>query len=192
MRGATIKASQTSGRIIFQSTHLLRGATGTGKTRNWKKSYFNPRTSCEVRHWPSPAVPVPDDFNPRTSCEVRPAWWGDDLLVVIFQIHAPLARCDNGIFAHALCALFQSTHLLRGATQPHDQSLCPVAFQSTHLLRGATQCFFLVCIAIPISIHAPLARCDRKHGCGLLRFRHFNPRTSCEVRQRIRNYPLKT
>ena len=33
-----------------------------------------------------------------------------------------------------------------------------------------------------ISIHAPLARCDRFCNADRLRFHHFNPRTSCEVR----------
>ena len=123
------------------------------------------------------------DFNPRTSCEVR-------LLL-------PMIR--------ELLRLFQSTHLLRGATRLTRMVLKMGSFQSTHLLRGATyaervrttRCTISIHAPLArcdtgesredqnkaISIHAPLARCDPPPGAaGLWITFHFNPRTSCEVR----------
>ena len=123
-------------------------------------------------------------FNPRTSCEVRQDF-GNSVLSMI---------------------AFQSTHLLRGATcdgqhrqaSRHDfnpRTSCEVrrrrtllqgihkAFQSTHLLRGATLRQPAFRQARPISIHAPLARCDFPHLSRYNGTMDFNPRTSCEVRR---------
>ena len=82
--------------------------------------------------------------------------------------------------------MFQSTHLLRGATRMPDTISREVEFQSTHLLRGATR--FAVAAESPnvVSIHAPLARCDAESYCRKCSRRCFNPRTSCEVRQSLR------
>ena len=58
-------------------------------------------------------------------------------------------------------------------------------FQSTHPLRGATYTGIIRRAGKEISIHAPLAGCDRRkdtryRGCG-----DFNPRTPCGVRPEI-------
>ena len=102
-------------------------------------------------------------------------------------------------------AMFQSTHLLRGATSSHTWFSSVDPFQSTHLLRGATDCRYPIRIQFHVSIHAPLARCDVGYidtWLGLHEFQSthllrgathpyensnstrmsFNPRTSCEVR----------
>ena len=78
----------------FQSTHLLRGATGNIHGYHDKPYNFNPRTSCEVRlnqlfsflrsltfqsthllrgatSGCASCLGASCDFNPRTSCEVR-------------------------------------------------------------------------------------------------------------------------
>ena len=102
------------------------------------------------------------DFNPRTSCEVR-----------LYYHHHHLNR-----------GLFQSTHLMRGATNISTNNLFTTTFQSTHLMRGATDAGKALARQIDISIHAPHARCDwvwRRQWN--LRY-DFNPRTSCEVRLR--------
>ena len=145
---------------IFQSTHPLRGATVT--------------------------LPV------------------DDILPYI-SIHAPLAGCDacrrarrqraagfqsthplrgaTGAGEGKTCTGgFQSTHPLRGATCISPSGRCSSRFQSTHPLRGATQVGGYFPAAMAISIHAPLAGCDRDvpdffHPDG-----DFNPRTPCGVR----------
>ena len=122
---------------------------------------FNSRTSCEVRRRSITHMPRPQlYFNSRTSCEVRPRALGID---------GPPPE-------------FQLTHLLRGATRSAGRSLMKPKFQLTHLLRGATAapaphapspdfnsrtscevrhpsriCFER---GLPISTHAPLARCD--------------------------------
>ena len=60
----------------------------------------------------------------------------------------------------------------------------PAAFQSTHPLRGATQHHRGDRRERHISIHAPLAGCDRNGSASRRGCRHFNPRTPCGVRHR--------
>ena len=123
------------------------------------------------------------------------------------SIHAPLARCDDILGSIASSTIgFQFTHLLRGATFAlYEIAIFETEFQFTHLLRGATLFRFLFQYRSPVSIHAPLARCDcRSHfgkaNCTPFQFTHllrgatinifsakdklggFNSRTSCEVR----------
>ena len=110
------------------------------------------------------------------------------------------------VTTNAPSSVFQSTHLLRGATESASTPPHPLLFQSTHLLRGATvredriEIRFQISIHAPlarcdvtsavifflsssISIHAPLARCDVFRTGDIRRGSDFNPRTSCEVRQ---------
>ena len=68
---------------------------------------------------------------------------------------------------------FQSTHLLRGATSDQLQQELQKAFQSTHLLRGATIKQTSLNKLTPISIHAPLARCDDSQATALFCFMLF-------------------
>ena len=123
--------------------------------------HFNPRTSCEVRLSFVRKETVNYYFNPRTSCEVRPC----------FQ-----SQCNETL-------LFQSTHLVWGATLSWDwlylsisdfnpRTSCEVRleksvqfgrrciFQSTHLVWGATRHWFEYNVRRVISIHAPRVRCD--------------------------------
>ena len=80
---------------LFQLTHLLRGATISGKDVV-SMSNFNSRTSCEVRH-----RIIYYTTNP-----------------VLISTHAPLARCDaHAKHAPSYSSKFQLTHLLRGATR---------------------------------------------------------------------------
>ena len=56
----------------FQSTHPLRGATGSYICLALNRSDFNPRTPCGVRRARCcTAWPTDTDFNPRTPCGVR-------------------------------------------------------------------------------------------------------------------------
>ena len=79
------------------------------------------------------------NFNPRTSCEVRHPWLSSKIPNYIISIHAPHARCDHksltkridsnyfnprtscevrlAIICFTKSSLFQSTHLMRGATR---------------------------------------------------------------------------
>ena len=57
---------------LFQSTLLMRGATGLGFCCSILLTYFNPRSSCEERlHHGRPAGTSGHHFNPRSSCEER-------------------------------------------------------------------------------------------------------------------------
>ena len=77
---------------------------------------------------------------------------------------------------------FQSTHPLRGATRLCRRHRNSAEFQSTHPLRGATARRGKWYISETISIHAPLAGCDRAPHRGGGTFSNFNPRTPCGVR----------
>ena len=118
------------------------------------------------------------------------------------SIHAPLAGCDIIGSSHYLFSfLFQSTHPLRGATIPPGRWRCscsnfnprtpcgvrlasaclPVRrriFQSTHPLRGATSFSLGRSSLRHISIHAPLAGCDKEVincFCVLIPFQSTHP-----------------
>ena len=104
-------------RVVFQSTHPLRGATIDQKGKEPKVVHFNPRTPCGVRRvvgrvWGIPAqisihAPLagcdclprrsprrPGNFNPRTPCGVRPTVEYVTRKDFDISIHAPLAGCD--------------------------------------------------------------------------------------------------
>ena len=149
-----------------------------------KKNYFNPRTSCEVRHCVhqlsfrcsnisihAPRVRCDHKkieksemnyyFNPRTSCEVR---------LIIWVFYAPFFR-------------FQSTHLVWGATSGSNTSQL-IEKISIHAPR--VRCDYWNKDDDPydlrISIHAPRVRCDLYTKSKVRLLQNFNPRTSCEVR----------
>ena len=94
-----------------------KGATPQRGRNKQFSQCFNPRTHEGCDLWSAYAHREQDCFNPRTSCEVRhlllrtQEWWYK------VSIHAPLARCDvpSGGFVY-IAYVFQSTHLLRGAT----------------------------------------------------------------------------
>ncbi len=103
--------------------------------------HFNPRSSCEERRVALTAtLMLWANFNPRSSCEERQAY-----------------ECEPQQIKQ-----FQSTLLMRGATNSTARQLTDAEFQSTLLMRGATS-------TTPIW-----------HGR-----RDFNPRSSCEERRDI-------
>ena len=171
--------------LPFQSTHPLRGATSQIVKHLLLRlpiSIHAPLAGCDSVHLRP--VHAPLHFNPRTPCGVR-----------------------HTISRNALNAgIFQSTHPLRGATLSCKYSaLVSHRFQSTHPLRGATFAgqyqawLYRISIHAPlagcdrvtqrlwlgfklISIHAPLAGCDRAHCVHRHAVAYFNPRTPCGVR----------
>ena len=197
---------ESRGRYEFQSTLLMRGATGSGGGRHRRHDisihapharsdrqrrrptsqarYFNPRSSCEERPRRQISCGRSRNFNPRSSCEERRRRTGP-----------PRGRLR-----------FQSTLLMRGATTvltrqlrrevqisihaPHARSDSRVTvtepleklFQSTLLMRGATGCCDEAHRRHDISIHAPHARSDGRSPLGPTFVHHFNPRSSCEER----------
>ena len=108
------------------------------------RRYFNPRSSCEERrdaiqylvdkyhisiHAPharsdrsiSVGKSTLVDFNPRSSCEERQDGKFTCCSGIAISIHAPHARSDFMIMSLYGHAKFQSTLLMRGATQTRCQ-----------------------------------------------------------------------
>ena len=206
MRGATDCVNIRDAPRRFQSTPLMRGATAASSRRLPDGFHFNPRSSCEGRPERVPSV-VSDCLFQSTplmrGATRRPlrcrAAEG-------ISIHAPHARGDRKqkanttnegdfnprpscegrlmiMFTSALRLSFQSTPLMRGATDddpgwlrhraisihaPHargDACACGESrigdrFQSTPLMRGATMTDMQPEARATISIHAPHARGD--------------------------------
>ena len=74
-----------------------------------------------------------------------------------------LLRGATGVTdGNAAGLIFQSTRLLRGATFKAQAKTHIPSFQSTRLLRGATDAGVCNRAERRISIHAPLARRDRR------------------------------
>ena len=185
LRGATLPSRPYSAcSRKFQSTHLLRGATHFDVRRFAQAaiSIHAPLARCD----PAGRSPCRArwHFNPRTSCEVRRGIVFLSLAVCMISIHAPLARCD---VHHRRFTLGAPDFNPRTSCEVRRRTLSrarsPLLFQSTHLLRGATNMRPLICPCIHISIHAPLARCDHWQWYTRTHRLYFNPRTSCEVRQ---------
>ena len=99
-------------------------------------------------------------FNPRTPCGVRP--------------DRPALNLHNSNFnPRTPCGVRPSVG---------RRGLPGGLFQSTHPLRGATEVAQKYGLDRPISIHAPLAGCDRAACSCLSQSEDFNPRTPCGVR----------
>ena len=196
----------------FQSTHPLRGATPAvqGLAEAVEISihaplagcdagvsdqvgaaiYFNPRTPCGVRPFCCRVPLRPRYFNPRTPCGVRPRVVPVNVEFPRISIHAPLAGCDH--FATCPNANEHSFNPrtpcgVRQSTARPQNSHC--RFQSTHPLRGATRLSSSSTSVPPVSIHAPLAGCDRGRILWLPACLRFNPRTPCGVRRNLHRLP---
>ncbi len=169
--------------ILFQSTLLMRGATGRDSRCCPRNAYFNPRSSCEER--PVQTMQTKRHTIFQSTLLMRGA---TAILHVLFtrqdiSIHAPHARSDNrSRFMPATIAYFNprssceerlilsSDVFLTSDFNPrssceerHERMtwiLNDETFQSTLLMRGATSIGFTgACICL-----------------------HFNPRSSCEER----------
>ena len=156
-----VRCSATRRRTIFQSTHPLRGAT----------------PSEELQTLPT-AFQSTHPLRGATKSEPNTFTWG------VISIHAPLAGCDLAVSRSS-----------RRAANFNPRTPCGVRpesgnrrrqweeFQSTHPLRGATRKRHDLHRKSEISIHAPLAGCDRCWRRSRRRSSHFNPRTPCGVRR---------
>ena len=162
-RGATkYGICSMSSCISFQSTHLSRGATQVWYMFNVFMHFISihtPLTRCDGRNKTYMTTDL--DFNPHTSHEVRRKNINTWTIIQLFQ-STHLSRGATGTLGVGIVALrFQSTHLSRGATVLRSVVLLSSwKFQSTHLSRGATI----------------LNRCVNTTN------KYFNPHTSHEVR----------
>ena len=167
----------------FQSTLLMRGATRPCSFPCMPSYHFNPRSSCEERPPRNTRSSPSINFNPRSSCEERPACKLPIVQHGRISIHAPHARsdrsdCDLGLIAmdfnpRSSC---EERQCVRYKPDPEPE------FQSTLLMRGATEPEARELYDWIISIHAPHARSDTAATSSCRASRHFNPRSSCEER----------
>ena len=139
LRGATYQRGFGHDLEEFQSTHLLRGATGSYALTNppCLISIHAPLTRCDRVFLPHPQHP--SYFNPRTSYEVRPEEVREAARAVDISIHAPLTRCDRDRFF--VCVICQHFNPRTSYEVRQAQKLIPEDMAD-------------------ISIHAPLTRCD--------------------------------
>ena len=209
LRGATGYKIYFDISQIFQSTHPLRGATQCFLTLkgNVFISIHAPLAGCDattrkqIGWFMHISIHAPlagcDNlgggvighllyFNPRTPCGVRPYVRGlvdQDSI----SIHAPLAGCDVECGLRLIgYSQFQSTHPLRGATR---EALLVARWK--RYFNPRTPCGvrpyldLLSTVVVAISIHAPLAGCDRPRSPIGFTPTYFNPRTPCGVRRAI-------
>ena len=102
------------------------------------------------------------------------------------SIHAPLAGCDGLPCSTKTTSWYFNPRTPCGVRRKRGRSLPERSeFQSTHPLRGATQVVNVLFFHVLISIHAPLAGCDR----GIRRFQIgcdisiHAPLAGCDKRQ---------
>ena len=122
----------------FQSTHPVRGGTSACSRSLTNNQGFNPPTPCGVGPAASSTgMAWPNSFNPPTPCGVGPTW--------------------------------------RNSSRP------PRTFQSTHPVRGGTQPASHSSAGTAVSIHPPRAGWDNMPGPWAFRPLGFNPPTPCGV-----------
>ena len=202
-----IDPASLSGFDIFQSTHLVWGATSIYSLAPQFSfiSIHAPRVRCDIGRFGKIYLLL--HFNPRTSCEVRHSnifhfilpftfqsthlVWGATSCVFIFwrkraiSIHAPRVRCDT-INRSKSCRKLYFNPRTSCEVRPNSRRKldCLFRFQSTHLVWGATVFPDDDAAMVDISIHAPRVRCDYPKRRRIRPWMYFNPRTSCEVRQK--------
>ena len=163
MRGATITDSQEQVATIFQSTLLMRGATG---------------------HYPSIAAYI-IKFQSTLLMRGATAARRVHRQHVPISIHAPHARSD--VLTHRACArssAFQSTLLMRGATAVEAADIAGTIFQSTLLMRGATIQSRRTSASLTRFQSTLLMRGATSTKTAQCSFAvDFNPRSSCEERR---------
>ena len=162
LAGCDVRKRRTSGGKIISIHAPLAGCdvlVGVGLLVG-RISIHAPLAGCD---WVTKSILIYRKyFNPRTPCGVRrlQARRSADL-AEDFNPRTPCGVRPGGIDDLVFLWIFQSTHPLRGATVPR---------LSAQELRR-------------ISIHAPLAGCDRITAFASGDRIDFNPRTPCGVRQ---------
>ena len=147
--------------------------------------YFNisihtPHTRCDADRHDGVCGAQISIHAPLARCDPEIAYHGRLMKI---SIHAPLARCDVQTPGSKYCHFpFQSTHLLRGATQAFYHAARFGKFQSTHLLRGATQKDVHIQSALRFQSTHLLRGATACKANAIAFNRYFTPRTSCEVR----------
>ena len=174
MRGATRrKWDYMVGPVQFQSTHPMRGATGSRSRSRLPRRF--------------------QSTHPMRGATLAPAKGHTPGAI---SIHAPHAGCDRSATSSSwLRQRFQSTHPMRGATWPSAGiSACSKNFNPRTPCGVRPIVKFHALLALGISIHAPHAGCDLVVFSVYICTGNFNPRTPCGVRlivKQIISAPLK-
>ena len=168
-RGDLAARQAVKERARFQSTPLMRGATVVIGTRDIVRTI-----SIHAPHARGDVI---------GQIHVTPT---------VISIHAPHARGDRPLpGSHRRCRNFNPRPSCEGRPTRTEAGSCFLLFQSTPLMRGATEAHRLRVAGRKISIHAPHARGDNSLFGAWRKAAHFNPRPSCEGR-RPRASPLGT
>ena len=167
----------------FQSTPLMRGATRHGRHagRFPNISIHAPHARGDlhsgrlpVAHLISIHAPYARGdmtvrnfrctghyFNPRPSCEGRLKLWNAAGIVTVFQSTPLMRGATQSIQSlDLLCYYFNPRSSCEGRLSVWCSTPPRPAFQSTPLMRGATLVGVLLQLLLVISIHAPHARGD--------------------------------
>ena len=126
-------------KALFQSTLLMRGATGRSGASHRPDADFNPRSSCEERRDAGGNDSCLRNFNPRSSCEERrwralisTRWWNFN----------PRSSCEERLRAGTTEPISQTDFNPRSSCEERHEPFGNEAkaglFQSTLLMRGAT------------------------------------------------------
>ena len=162
MRGATVVPRVGLSRWKFQSTHPMRGATNGyySLAFNSEISIHAPHTGCDMFGENAIYISGISIHAPHTGCDADTGLYA--AIARTFQSTHPIRGATCACIIDAFTPLFQSTHPIRGATTKSGMIVMRrLLFQSTHPMRGATGFFAFFFAASIISIHAPLAGCDK-------------------------------
>ena len=157
--------------------------------------YFNPRTPCGVRRADAIKGALDEKFqstHPLRGATRRLVKRGEPVSI---SIHAPLAGCDlqrqdvDGVHPN-----FNPRTPCGVRLSSVEKDTGAIIFQSTHPLRGATRRLVKRGEPVSISIHAPLAGCDRARRKGssiLSKFQSTHPLRGATRRTRAYFSPQK-
>ena len=163
LAGRDDHAVALSEQVVIISIHApLAGRDRLRSAQVHRVDYFNPRAPCGARRGKESSCFYRNYFNPRAPCGAR----------LRAPLHQALSLGDFN--PRAPCG---------ARPKPGQDALPGVGFQSTHPLRGATTAVKQVPKFRIISIHAPLAGCDKDLDEPFVNSVDFNPRTPCGVRR---------
>ena len=208
LRGATLLEAFIFNRLTISIHAPLAGRDHDESGRIYVHRNFNPRAPCGARRFgieigrrlcevfqstrplrgatltpPRPAV-SPADFNPRAPCGARRCDVERRDVGQNISIHAPLAGRDIFTDTSASSSRYFNPRTPCGVRHlAVNDTAIGLVFQSTHPLRGATLEEVSSMMVMLISIHAPLAGCDRSRPSFFWAGNNFNPRTPCGVRR---------
>ena len=146
----------------FLLTHLLRGATclDVSQGATWSFLLTHLLRGATAKKLDIDPVPYVSTHAPLTRCDQ--GIYGDFTEMPV-STHAPLTRCDQESMQTRYfrrCFYSRTSYEVRHQEGHHRKS--NESFLLTHLLRGATLFSLFFTFRNRVSTHAPLTRCDWK------------------------------